>query len=85
MIGAEVPPAPCDEAQGTSFVCGADHPEDLVLIPGTQWIVASGFNAGSGIKLVDTRSRSLRRWYTGAESQLARDERLFPQCSSPPR
>jgi hypothetical protein len=84
VTGAESPPAPCGEVQGTSFVCGADHPEDLVLIPGTQWIVASGFNAGSGIKLVDTRSRTLRRWYTGAESQLARDDRSFPQCSSPP-
>jgi len=84
MTGVEVPPAPCDEAQGTSFVCGADHPEDLVLIPGTQWIVASGFNAGSGIKLIDARSRTLRRWYTGNDAQLARDERSFPQCPSPP-
>jgi hypothetical protein len=83
-LGVEVPPAPCDEVQGTSFVCGADHPEDLVLVPGTQWIVASGFNAGSGIKLVDRRSRTLRRWYTGVESQLAYDARSFPQCPSPP-
>jgi hypothetical protein len=84
MTGVEVPPVPCDEVQGTSFVCGADHPEDLVRIPGTSWIVASGFNAGSGIKLVDTRSRTLRRWYTGSNSELARDERSFPHCPSPP-
>ena len=83
-LHVEIPPAPCDEVQGTSFVCGADHPEDLALIPGTPWIVASGFNTGSGIKLVDTRGRTLRRWYTGETAQIAHDERAFPQCSVPP-
>ena len=84
MIGADIPPAPCDEAQGTSFVCGADHPEDLALIAGTPWLVASGFNAGSGIKLVDTRSRTLRRWYTGDASQIDRNAHDFPDCLAPP-
>lgn len=84
MVGAEIPPAPCDEVQGTSFVCGADHAEDLALIPGTQWIVASGFNAGSGIKLVDTRERVLRRWYTGDVSQIDRDAERFSLCPAPP-
>jgi hypothetical protein len=84
VLGAEVPLAPCDEVQGTSFVCGADHPEDLALIPGTHWIVASGFNAASGIKLVDTRKRVLRRWYTGEAAQIDRADAQFPQCPSPP-
>jgi hypothetical protein len=83
-IAAEVPPAPCDEVQGTSFVCGADHPEDLALIPGTRWIIASGFSAGAGIKLVDTTARTLRHWYSGDEAQLAYDADLFPQCPGPP-
>jgi hypothetical protein len=83
-VAAEIPPAPCDEVQGTSFVCGADHPEDLALIPGTRWIVASGFNAGAGIRLVDTSARTLRRWYSGDEAQLAYDAHLFPQCAGPP-
>jgi hypothetical protein len=89
MIGADIPPAPCDEAHGTSFVCGANHPEDLALIPGTHWIVASGFNAGSGIKLVDTRTRTLRRWYTGETAQVDRSPgdvpaAGVPACTSPP-
>jgi hypothetical protein len=84
VIDTEVPPAPCDEAQGTSFVCGASHPEDLALIPGTHWIVASGFNAASGIKLVDTRKRVLRRWYTGEPSQIDHSQAQFPGCPSPP-
>jgi hypothetical protein len=67
-----------------SFVCGADRPEDLALIPGTRWLVASGFNAASSIKLVDTQARTLRRWYTGEPAQVEHDKALFPDCSSPP-
>jgi hypothetical protein len=78
------PTAPCDEAQGTSFVCGADHPEDLARIPGTRWLVASGFANGSGIKLVDMNARTLRRWYTGAAAQIERDSAMYPDCPGPP-
>lgn len=67
-----------------SFVCGAERPEDLALIPGTHWIVASGFSHGSGIKLVDTKARTLRRWYTGDASQIERDSRMYPDCESSP-
>jgi hypothetical protein len=79
-----VAPIPCDDVQATSFVCGADHPEDLALIPGTHWLVASGFSPGGGIKLVDTSKRTLRRWYTGAPSQVAHDKSAFPHCSGQP-
>jgi hypothetical protein len=67
-----------------SFVCGADRPEDLARIPNTPWLVASGFNAGSGIKLVDTRARKLRRWYTGDPEQIERDENFSAPCPHPP-
>jgi hypothetical protein len=84
MLSLEPPTAPCDEAQGTSFVCGADRPEDLALIPGTRWVVASGFAKGSGIKLVDTKARTLRRWYTGDPAQIAQDTGRYPDCATPP-
>lgn len=67
-----------------SFVCGADHPEDLALIPNTRWLVASGFNNGSNIKLVDTQARTLRKWYTGEPAQLAHDAAKYPDCASAP-
>ena len=84
MLALDPPTAPCDEAQGLSFVCGAGHPEDLARIPGTRWVVASGFEAGSGIKLVDTERAKLRRWYMGDVSQLAPDSAMYPECPAPP-
>src|SRR5690348_13256446 len=83
-LAVAVPPGPCGDVQETSFVCGADHPEDLALVPGTHWVVASGFASGAGIKLVDTRKRTLRRWYTGATSQVSHDTSAFPHCPGPP-
>ena len=67
-----------------SFVCGAERPEDLARIPGTQWLVASGFANGSGIKLVDIEAHTLRRWYTGEPAQIAQDAARYPDCAAPP-
>ena len=66
------------------FVLGAEHPEDLAHIPGTRWVIASGFSDGAGLKLVDTRTDSLRRWYTGSPQQIKPDTRIFPDCPHPP-
>lgn len=46
----------CEPAGGLSFVCGPKNPEDLVLVPGTSWIVASGMADGAGFYLLDSRS-----------------------------
>jgi hypothetical protein len=46
----------CDPAGGNTFVCGPKNPEDLVLVPGTPWIISSGMAEGAGFYLVDSRS-----------------------------
>lgn len=79
------PPSPsCEPSAGHSFICGAPRPEDLARIPNTRWLVFSGFSDGSGLKLVDTRMRSMRQWYTGEHAQIAFDTSRFPACPSPP-
>ncbi|GGB23055.1 hypothetical protein GCM10011380_10910 [Sphingomonas metalli] len=55
------------------YVCGAEKPEDVLAIPGTPWLIASGFAPGAGLKLVDTRGRSAMRWYTGPPTPPPRD------------
>jgi hypothetical protein len=41
------------------FVCGAKSAEDLVLVPDTNWIIASSFEPGAGIMLVDAKLKTL--------------------------
>jgi hypothetical protein len=74
----------CSPSDGHSFICGAQRPEDLARIPGTRWLVFSGFSNGAGLKLVDARTRTMRRWYTGDVAQLAFDDQRFKHCPSPP-
>ena len=74
----------CAPASGHSFLCGADRPEDLARIPGTRWLVFSGFTDGAGLKLVDTRARTLRPWYTGDAAQIEPDRSRYGGCPAAP-
>jgi para-nitrobenzyl esterase len=74
----------CPPSGDLTFVCGAQHPEDLAHIPGTPWLIASGFSEGAGLKLIDTRNDTLSRWYTGAPEQIQPDTRSYPDCPSAP-
>jgi hypothetical protein len=78
------PTRECEPNDGHSFICGAQRPEDLARIPNTRWLVFSGFSNGAGLKLVDTRARTMRRFYTAEPAQLAFDGQRFGFCPSPP-
>lgn len=56
----------CDPAGGLSFVCGFKGPEDMVLVPGTRWLIAGGVAPGGGLRLVDTTAKTASALYTPA-------------------
>jgi hypothetical protein len=76
--------ASCAPANGWNLLCGNQNPEDLVPIPGTRWLIASGMKEGSGLKLVDTEAKTARIFYTGQPAQQRPDKQLFPNCPAPP-
>src|SRR5580765_6797948 len=76
--------ASCAPANGWNLVCGNENPEDLVPIPGTRWLIASGMKEGAGLKLVDTDAKTARFFYTGQPAQQSPDKKLFPNCPAPP-
>ena len=76
--------ADCEPVQGLQFICGADRPEDLAHIPGTRWLIVSGFSEGSGLKLIDIASGALKTWFSGDPAQVDPDASQFPRCPSPP-
>jgi hypothetical protein len=77
------PSETCRSTPQFAFACGATKPEDLAALPGTGWIVASGFAPGAGLKIVDSRTRRVRFWFSGAAAQVAPDPR-YPDCATPP-
>lgn len=74
---------PCKSTGQFSFVCGAMKPEDLAVIPGTRWVIASGFATGAGLKIVDSRTRKAALWFRGEPDQVDRDPH-YADCDAPP-
>ncbi len=69
----------CEPTGDVGFVCGVTNPEDLVLVPGTPWIVSSGMAEGAGFYLVDSQ--------TGTAELLpfmAQHDQTFASCPTPP-
>lgn len=82
-MGEKAAKTTCAPTAQFAFVCGAMKPEDLAVLPDTRWIVASGFAPGAGLKIIDSRARQARFWFTGAADQIAPDPR-YPDCAAPP-
>jgi hypothetical protein len=83
MLAAQ-PAHECAPGHAFDYVCGLDRPEDLVALPASPWIIASGFTQGGGLRLIDRRTRSFTDWYHGAPDQLSHDRSAFPDCPGPP-
>jgi hypothetical protein len=62
-----------------NFICGLQAPEDLVLIPNTRWLIASGMAAGSGLHLIDTQAKTARSFPAAARA----DKTKFAACPGP--
>ena len=76
----ESPPS-CAPAMGLNFVCGMNQPEDLIQIPGSKYLVASGMGDNGGISLIDTDAKTARRFFTGAATP---DAKMYPNCAKVP-
>lgn len=66
------------------YICGVERPEDLVVLPASDWVVASGFAPGAGLKLVNANTHEARFWYTGSADQIEPLANTFPTCPGPP-
>jgi hypothetical protein len=76
-------PASCAPSGGLAFVCGVPNPEDLVLVPNTRWLIASGMAPGSGLHLVDTRAKTVRNLYAAGAPKTRADRTKFGSCPGP--
>ena len=69
----------CGPVNGIEFICGPKNAEDLVRVPGTPWIIASGMAAGASLTLINSRDST----YSGLHAQAKPDPK-FANCSTPP-
>src|SRR4029453_3893832 len=59
-------PANCDAIGNVQFICGQNGPEDLVVVPGAQWVVASSYGGSGGVMLIRVSARMSSVAYPGA-------------------
>lgn len=78
-VGGEAQQA-CTPIGDVEFVCGPRNAEDLVLVPGTKWIIASGMAAGAGFYLIDSTNGD---WNT-LQAQARHDAAAYPGCRTAP-
>ena len=88
-LAAQVPPAPamtdCATAASTGLklICNQQAPEDLVVVPGDQWVVASAYT-GLGINLIRVRDHATMRGYPAGFARRRIEEKRYPTCPGPP-
>ena len=73
----------CAPAGGLKFICGVKGPEDLVAIPNSQFLIASGMDAGTGLRLIDTSAKKAVSLFAGAGFTVRQDTKKFAACPSP--
>ena len=73
----------CAPAAGLSFICGLQNPEDVVLVPGTRWLLTSGMAPGAGLSLVDTQAKAVRKLYAPGTASARADRTRFASCPGP--
>lgn len=74
----------CGPVNDFDFICNMERPEDLKVIPGTRWIIASGFLDGSGLKLIDTETKTMQSWWSATDDQIGTHAESADLCGGPP-
>jgi hypothetical protein len=70
LIGGsvEAKAAGCEAIGNVRFICDQLGPEDLVAVPGSDWVLSSGMAANGGIRLIDLRDKSTTVLFPSAAS-----------------
>src|ERR1700730_419727 len=75
--------AGCDPVGQAQFLCGPVGPEDLLLVPHTDWVIASGLRAPGHVYLINSRDRSSTILFPTDPPRLRPDTKMYGSCPGP--
>src|SRR5215831_12739919 len=78
------PPPPCVDGADIRFVCGQEGPEDLVVVPGGAWVVASALSGSGGINVIRVSDKTSTKVYPSASARDQLDAKTYDKCPGPP-
>jgi hypothetical protein len=84
LLGTTRPRAAgCDPAGAIRFVCDQSGPEDLAVVPGSEWVLSSGMTANGAIHLVNVRNKTTTVLFPSATVQTRLDKKTYDSCPGP--
>jgi DNA-binding beta-propeller fold protein YncE len=76
--------AGCAPAGNILFVCGQEAPEDLLHLPGSDWVIASSMAGNGGIRLIDVRDKTSTLLYPSSSAKEQWDKKTYDTCPGAP-
>ena len=74
---------PCDPVGDVQFLCDMVSPEDIAVLPGAEWAIASGAREGGRLHLVRVADKSTSVLFPTPESESRLDAEAYPGCPGP--
>ena len=74
---------PCDPVGDVRFLCDMVSPEDIAVLPGAEWAIASGAREGGRLHLVNVADKSTSVLFPTPESESVLDAEAYPACPGP--
>jgi hypothetical protein len=83
---APPPTTACATASSATvkLICNQSAPEDLAVVPGDQWVIASAYAGAGGINLIRVRDHASVHAYPSTGARRHIEEKRFPTCPGPP-
>jgi hypothetical protein len=86
---ATVGAAPCKPVGAIQFICTLVSPEDLAIIPASEWVIASGNREGGRLHLVNVRQKTATVLFPTPKppgnpgNNVQFDRKTYPICPGP--
>ena len=74
---------PCETVGEIQFICDLISPEDLAVVPGSEWVIASGNRAGGRIHLISVGDKTATVLFPSTNQSERFDAETYPTCPGP--
>ena len=75
--------AACDPVGNVRFICDQLGPEDLLLVPGGEWVLSSGYPANGAIRLISVRDKTTTVLFPTESPRIRPDTKTYNSCPGP--
>ena len=75
--------AGCDPVGKIQFICGQIGPEDLAVVPGGEWVIASSDAANGAIRLIRISDKTTTILFPTAAPMERLDKKTYDTCPGP--